>query len=174
MKHLTNIISIFAVLLSSSCGKKDPKEALEEFKIEMEGLEVVVQQISAVDMEDGAAVIKAFTRLASKLEPIETRGLPADLKKAFEEARESWTNMAEWMNDAPFPLELADDEEAMQAWVLPQIEKDPEFMAKFEASAGKWEKGLEEVTDRAETATLDLEVAFKKHKIDVDLSALTQ
>ncbi len=61
MKHLINIISIFAVLLSSSCGKKDPKEALEEFKIEMEGLEVVVQQVSAVDMEDGAAVIKAFT-----------------------------------------------------------------------------------------------------------------
>ncbi len=82
--------------------------------------------------------------------------------------------MAEWMNDAPFPLELADDEEAMQAWVLPQIEKDPEFMAKFEASVGKWEKGLEEATDRAETAALDLEVAFKKHKIDVDLSALTQ
>jgi len=171
MKHLINTISIFAVLLLCSCGKNE-EEALKEFKKEMESLEVVIQQVSAVDQEDVKAGIKAINRLASKLEPIETRGLPEDLKKAFEEARESWTEMGKYMSDAPFPLELAHDEEAMQTWAVAQVEKDPEFMAKFQASVEKWEKGGDEATDRAETAVLDLEVAFKKHKIDVDLSSL--
>ncbi len=172
MKHLINIISIFAVLLLSSCGKNE-EEALREFKKEMESLEVVIQQVSAVDMEDGPAVIKAINRFVSKLEPIETRGLPEDLKKAFEEARESWTEMAEYMSDTPFPLELADDEEALGEWVLAQVEKDPEFLAKFEANGEKYEKGIDTLGEDAETAALDLEVAFKKHKIDVDLSELT-
>ena len=138
----------------------------------MEGLEVVVQQITVFDEEDGMALLKAINRLASKLEPIETRGLPEDLKKAFEEARESWTKVAECMNDSPFPLELAYDEEAIQTWSLAQIEKDSEFFAKFAASYPKWQKDSVEAKDRAETAAQDLEVVFKKHKIDVDFSGL--
>lgn len=78
------------------------------------------------------------------------------------------------MNDAPFPMELAGDEEALQTWVLAQIEKDPQFQTTLEASVGKWEKVLEEAMGGAETAFQDLEVAFKKHKIDVDISGLTQ
>ena len=136
----------------------------------METLAVVIDQVMAVDMES-ADGMKAVARLASKMEQVETVGLPADLKKAFEECQEATTKMAEHFMNPPFPLELAEDEEALQEWIA---KKDPEFIINFEANVDKWGEKMERLGEPVDTAWLDLEVAFKKHKIDIDISGLTR
>ena len=132
------------------------KSAIEAFAKQMADLGIVedmntLEEMEADAEENPAPLFEAMDALVEKFGEVNTDGLPADLEEGFGAMKSGFSDLAEHCRAIPMPLELLKDgEAAITAWFTEKATADPEFLGKFQAEMGAWEKKAEELGSKLE------------------------
>ena len=167
-----SVIAACSLLLVNSCGNKEKAgaKAIATFKTEMVAIAVVIKQVGNADEAEAPA---AIVRLHSKLQPVSTTGLPADLKTTFENYRAVTEKMSTAIRKLPFDYNLLGQDEKLAKFGEEQTAKDPKFPAKVEKAMEIFNKEWEVLIKDLGTTGQELEVALKKHQVEGDWSGLS-
>jgi len=159
-----------AVMAAAEKGASE-KAAIEAFAKQMADLGIVedmntLEEMEADAEENPAPLFEAMDALVEKFGEVNTDGLPADLEEGFGAMKSGFSDLAEHCRAIPMPLELLKDgEAAITAWFTEKATADPEFLGKFQAEMGAWEKKAEELGSKLEE--MDGSV-FEKYDIELE------
>jgi hypothetical protein len=151
--------------------KADEKAAIEAFAKQIADLGIVedmntLEELEANAEENPAPLFEAMDALVEKFGEVNTDGLPVDLEEGFETMKSGFSDLAEHCRAMPMPLELLKDgEAAITAWFTEKATADPEFLGKFQAEMGAWQKKAEEMGSKLEA--MDGSV-FEKYGIELE------
>ena len=149
----------------------EKEAAIEAFAKQMADLGIVedmntLEEMEADAEENPAPLFEAMDALVEKFGEVNTDGLPADLEEGFGAMKSGFSDLAEHCRAIPMPLELLKDgEAAITAWFTEKATADPEFLGKFQAEMGAWEKKAEELGSKLEE--MDGSV-FEKYDIELE------
>ena len=160
-----------AAVMAAAEKEAAEKAAIEAFAKQMADLGIVedmntLEEMEADAEENPAPLFEAMDALVEKFGEVNTDGLPADLEEGFGAMKAGFSDLAEHCRAIPMPLELLKDgEAAITAWFTEKATADPEFLGKFQAEMGAWEKKAEELGSKLEE--MDGSV-FEKYDIELE------
>ena len=160
-----------AAVMAAAEKEAAEKSAIEAFAKQMADLGIVedmntLEEMEADAEENPAPLFEAMDALVEKFGEVNTDGLPADLEEGFGAMKSGFSDLAEHCRAIPMPLELLKDgEAAITAWFTEKATADPEFLGKFQAEMGAWEKKAEELGSKLEE--MDGSV-FEKYDIELE------
>ena len=160
-----------AAVMAAAEKEAAEKAAIEAFAKQMADLGIVedmntLEEMEADAEENPAPLFEAMDALVEKFGEVNTDGLPADLEEGFGAMKSGFSDLAEHCRAIPMPLELLKDgEAAITAWFTEKATADPEFLGKFQAEMGAWEKKAEELGSKLEE--MDGSV-FEKYDIELE------
>jgi hypothetical protein len=150
--HSASLCGI-VLAFTTACGGPSEKAALAAF--DKAGKEVEAWVDAKQKEMTGGPSSEFMKEMLGKIKGIPTKGLPEDLKSAFDGVVSSMEKMTDGMKD----LNLPSKQEEMAAFWEKKVKEDPEFMKNFQAK-------METLGKDSNAASKKMEELAKKYGLE--------